>query len=201
MGLFSRWHGAEVRGRADTEVRCEGCGARYGFTIERVGTGREISVLGLEGDQARRLAREYAEANLATRLRDECDSVPCPACGRYQAAMLSRARDGYGWPALQLGVSLLTVGAILLALAWLGERWGRPSTSLPPLGGLALIVGGAVLYFRWERKVKYDPNSAPVAERLALGQERARLLESGDGPDAAARAESDATSAFSEHNR
>ena len=191
MGFYSRWHGAEVRGRADKEVRCEGCGARYTYTLERAGTGREISVLGLEGEQARRLAWEYAEADLAARLRDECDPVPCPACGRYQAAMLGLARHGYGWPALQLGVSLVAAGAVLLVLAWVAERGGRPSTSLPPLAGLALVGGGAVLYFRWERKGKSDPNSAPVAERLALGRARARLLESGGGPAAANAAEPD----------
>jgi hypothetical protein len=177
MGLFSKWHGAEVRGTAEKSVHCEGCGAAYSYTLERLGQGREVSILHLENDQARQLAREYAEADLATRLQNECDPVPCPGCGWYQAAMLDRARSGFGQRAMQFGTSLLVVGAALLVLAWMGERAGRPVAPLAPLAGLGLAVGGAVLYFRWEGKRKYDPNSAPVAERLAAGQARARLVE------------------------
>jgi hypothetical protein len=189
MGLYSKWHGAEVRGAAEKSVRCEGCGAGYSYTLVRYGHGREISILHLENEQARQLAREYAEADLATRLRDECDPVPCPACGWYQAAMLDRARAGFGQRAMQLGTSLLVVGAALLVLVWMGERAGRPVAPLAPLAGLGLAVGGAVLYFRWEGKRKYNPNSAPVADRLAAGRARARLVENSAGAPAGTAAE------------
>jgi hypothetical protein len=75
---FLRWlfaQRARLTGYTSVAVRCEGCGRKYYYRLERTVRGEADT-----DDQARRMARR----NLKAALGRDIDPVPCPDCGRFR---------------------------------------------------------------------------------------------------------------------
>lgn len=83
-----------VTGRAIRAVRCEQCGHEYYYLVQRKGTGTAEGFLlfndpdGMGAAEAERVARAVVSRELAAAV----EVVPCPGCGRIQAAMIEEAR-------------------------------------------------------------------------------------------------------------
>lgn len=186
MALYSRWYESAAHALSNKFVQCEQCGVQYVYRIERVGVGREVSILHLENEQAQKLATEYAEADLAKKIEEGCEPIPCPQCGWYQAAMRERAKELFGLGMWKLGLGFLVFGGFLLLTMWLAENAARKEPGdqveklVTPLGIASMVVvlsGLLLLYFRWEWKGKHNPNDAPQVERIEVGRSLALTLD------------------------
>jgi hypothetical protein len=186
MGFYSRWFQADVTEAAQKIVECEKCGIRYVYTMWRTGVGREISILHLENEQAKRLAEEYARKNVAETLAAECEPVPCPKCGWFQAPMIERAKEIFRLSVWRLGVVMLAIGFPFLLIGLAAEQIANKNpdsrarelvvpASIISLAGM--IGGPAVLFWRLERKRKYNPNDVPQTDRIKFGRELALTLD------------------------
>jgi hypothetical protein len=157
------------------KVRCEQCRGEYFYLMKRLAVGSATSPLFLDNQGAGARARERAEDELQRQLKLECDPVPCPACGWYQAQMVATIRRAYrGWMRV-VGAILLAASAPSLAFTVSCASGVRPTdettvtglwilTASLALFGLGSIVGRKIMASR------YDPNATDPDERRRVGQ-------------------------------
>ncbi len=65
--------GARIMG-----VRCDKCGREYYFELTRIGTGSSVAHYGLGQESATADSRTKSQADVAHRLAEEAELVPCP---------------------------------------------------------------------------------------------------------------------------
>jgi hypothetical protein len=182
-------HTATAQGTLPKVVKCEQCGQVYFYLLQRQGTGSKFSPLFLNETGAADRALVAAQVDLARQLESEVDPVPCPACGWYQRDMIPVLRAAYGsWMSgtgwiLFLATIPMTIGFVVAS----DDRAGpwKPGILALSFGVLAILclAGSFAMAFaffvvrpvlaRW-----FDPNAAPVEERLRRGSERAFLPDS-----------------------
>src|SRR5947209_8764612 len=88
-------HTATAAGTIVKEVRCEHCGSEYVYQMARQAAGSGTSLLFLDEKRAKYRAAKRAQARLQQLLERDCDPVPCPDCGKYQAHMYRAVRRSY----------------------------------------------------------------------------------------------------------
>jgi hypothetical protein len=167
-----------VSGAAAKPVTCEECGAEYVYLLEREAEGHGSSVLFLDNAGGERRAHEAAERDLARQLERDCEVVPCPKCGHLQPEMVKLARRRHlrivktgGW----VLTALAAVFGILNAASSLGME-GPYFMSWPAFAGIAAI-GPAILVVRLFLAQAFDPNTAPLEERMATAKKLALTRE------------------------
>ena len=62
------------------EVQCEKCESQYFFELARVGSGTAEAPYGIGTKRTARAAEERAQRDLAERLEQDAELVPCPKC-------------------------------------------------------------------------------------------------------------------------
>jgi hypothetical protein len=93
-----RTYQVRVKGSTQKEIRCEHCGNRYSYQMDREGAGEDFSPLFLNNAGAKKRAEEKAQAELQRQLKTGTDAVPCPACQRMQETMVTvLRRQAYPW--------------------------------------------------------------------------------------------------------
>ncbi len=168
-------------------VRCEQCTVEYVYQVRRRSQGGSVGFLVADHEAAAR----SAAGNLKTLLSCACEPVPCPKCGWLQRDMVRQARQLKYRGLLTAGVVLFLAGCILLGAFMLVEGIAQ-ATKSPWVGCAAVIVGllalgaaalaAVLLVLRFLLPWFYDPNTADVEGRIALGRSRAvskQLYESG----------------------
>jgi hypothetical protein len=110
--------------------------------------------------------RHRATARLQKALLLECDPVPCPSCGSYQADMIAVLKRQHRRGLAVTGALLAVAGLLACAVAFgLGLPAWPVFAALSP-AGLGLIYLGSRLARR------FDPNApAGSAARKAVGQQ------------------------------
>lgn len=162
-------------------VRCEECGHVYYYMLQRSATGHGTNLLFIDEKGARRRSARDAEAKLHEALRNECDPVPCPKCGRYQPDMVRRARQlRHRWLAVAAAWTLIAAvafAALGVVSFLLRGRLPQTHETLRELAVLFLILAGVCLAcglglaaLKLVLNSGYDPNAEDVKERKRLGK-------------------------------
>jgi len=171
-------------GRLPRVVRCEQCDREYVYFLKRAGEGEGTSLLFLENAEAKERAARRARAELEAALAVGVDPVPCPRCGWYQAHMLPEARSRrHRWLMYVAGLGL-AIAVIFGGMAVIVPNTRRPDPDFVEAtraGGWVAIAGAVVAVgawaLRWRLAALHDPNDAPAADRVAVGQAKAMTIE------------------------
>jgi hypothetical protein len=108
------------------DISCEQCGERFYYQLARVGTGRGTAPYYLGQNSAAARAQRAAEADLALKLRTECELVACPHCGHIQQQMIQVLR-GRSYRSLIMWSWLLpAIGLFFTGLIAFFQRQSRP---------------------------------------------------------------------------
>lgn len=166
---------ATVEGRVFKFVRCEKCNSEFAYEMKREGSGSGTAILFVKNQGARERASAKAQAELSSRLQNECDPVPCPECGCYQEHMIPVIRRNFQFWMTVSGLFLL-LGGFILFLWFVGAGLsGDPSNNAWAglYGKIAAALGGAgvaflLLRYLWARTLK--PNVGDPEIRKQLGQ-------------------------------
>lgn len=180
----------QMKGGRDKKCRCEHCDLTFVYPMHREVVGRAETLWGMFPDWTRRRARRQAVAMLERALVVECDAVPCPACGMYQAQMSRRMFAGKQHREPRTVANRLILFGSLLAVVASGcgalgfavrdgsnESGGSAVTLAITAGvlviGLVLIAVGIVGLVRHaRRKASYDPYQwSTHEERLQLARD------------------------------
>lgn len=186
--MFYFEHKAEVTAHTVKKVRCEECGYRYAYNLERtgVGTGADF-FFGIREKCAEADAERDATRSVKSQLRSSVDVVPCPECGWVQEHMLPRARYMHlmwmwKYPWYVPSGCLVAMIAFLLLGAFANKAIRAPQAG-NVLGSLAILFGGLMVLsgiatavlgvVKYVLSQGYDPNKLPVGERIERGKELA----------------------------
>jgi hypothetical protein len=167
-----------VSGSACKFVECEQCQQKYVYAMSRSVQGQGSSLYFLDNAGASNRAQDRASAQLQQELTTDCDPVPCPRCGWYQAAMVTKLRREYKPWMRWTWMLLLFASAMCALVAWL-MYWtpnGPAGITLGIAGGILACAVGVMFYQRYARN-RLEPNDAPQAERLQIGQVRAEAVD------------------------
>jgi hypothetical protein len=171
-------------GRLPRVVRCEQCDREYVYFLKRAGEGEGTSLLFLENAEAKERAARRARAELEAALAVGIDPVPCPRCGWYQSHMLPEARRRrHPWLRYVAGLGL-AVAVIFGGMAVIVPNTRDPDRDIVEatraggwVGTAGAIVAIGAWTLRWRLASLHDPNDAPVANRIAVGQAKAMTIE------------------------
>jgi hypothetical protein len=83
---------ASVAGRRIDTVVCEKCSTTFHYQLTRSGVGRASSPYYLFQSAAKKRAQSAAEKDLAKRLENEAELVPCPKCSWVNFDLIQRYR-------------------------------------------------------------------------------------------------------------
>jgi hypothetical protein len=166
---------ARLIGFTSVAVRCESCGRKYYYRLERIGRG--------EGNTKQQASRT-AERHLLKSLDNGIDAVPCPHCGWFQKEMIPLLRE----PRLRWMMWLGVVGAlingfpfVLLLTFYLGGYPGQsdgPSLQTVIILGAGFLTSIALLASRAMLNRLYDPNDpATELDRIEVGRGRSLTRE------------------------
>jgi hypothetical protein len=171
-----RWTGTATR-----VVACQWCTNLYGYRMARTVTAFGWAPFLLGRRWAARRAKLRAVRRVRDRLAAEPEPVPCPICGRFQAAAYPAVRrTRYTWLRwVEAGYFLVypfliipTWAALYLPLG--GGSEGLLGTLFVLSFGVAAVPGLAVGRLRRHLQHRFHPNrDIPEAERYALARERA----------------------------
>lgn len=117
---FGTRHTAVVEGSIDRLVVCEQCGIEYVFMVEGTAEAASTALLFSDESTARAVACQNAEQALVVQLRNAVEPVPCPSCGHYQAAMVTRMKSNHLNWMYQLGIFVWILVPVLLLVALFG---------------------------------------------------------------------------------
>jgi hypothetical protein len=162
-------------------VECEKCKTTFVYLMQREVHGRGASVYFLDNEGAANRAREEAEVGIWNVLLDDCDPVPCIHCGIYQEQMIRKMkfdreqkRDWLPWVVLLLPFAT----ALLAFIAW--RNYGNAAQPQAfrawAVVSLAVAIAWIVSAVSQYRISSFDPNSAPVEDRMARGRQCAVTL-------------------------
>jgi hypothetical protein len=170
-----------VSGGVFKVVECENCKQKYVYHMVRQAQGQGKSMYLVDNEGAGSRARQEAQATLAAQLERDCDPIPCVKCGWYQASMVAKLRGEHSPWLFWLGVGLLFCTVLVAVVAWLAyAAMGAPDEiAVAALGGILgfWALGMAAFVVRSKLAQRFDPNAAPVAERVRAAQGRAETLE------------------------
>jgi len=125
---------ATATGSAWKQVTCEGCGHKFEYLIKRSASESRDSRGLLSSD--RNDVADVAKYGLQYKLKHETDLIPCPACGVYQAEMISTPEIRPMW------LVILLVVVVVVLLAVLDVLLKNVSIPVGPVLIAALVVGG-----------------------------------------------------------
>lgn len=173
-------------------TECERCRVEWAFLVRISGRGGGESPYGLDdaGAEARAKARALASLQDDRRFvaeRGVLRNIPCPGCGWYQGAMVTRMRaaQGSSWGAV--GAACIAIGALLVLRGLTdGERVAAGSTWIIR-GLLPIACGIASLVWRKQVQRRYDPNVGvasvpPVSPYRAPGHSGLPASDVQEGP-------------------
>ncbi len=178
-----------LKGVFDKRCECEHCGEEFVYPMRRTAEGEGLAIAGTYQSRAKQASWDKAFAKLVRTFGSQCDPVPCPECGRYQAAMSRRMYlEEHGNPRKSSNKLVLAgAGAVAAGLGCgvltLAVRDGSAAPSEGSLVTLAVTVGvfaiglilitvGIVRVMRSERRsADYDPHPESTREeRLRLAR-------------------------------
>ncbi|MBX3412366.1 MAG: hypothetical protein KF708_06570, partial [Pirellulales bacterium] len=148
--------------------------------MSREATGQGTSFLFLDNQGAEDRAIQAAEQELAKRLQEDVDPVPCPDCGLYQREMFSVICSGlYWWMIVLAVVGFVGSFICLLLLSWLFWNTRGAAATTAAVGGVfgGALIGLGSLKWRKLRCAAYDPNSQHRADARRANRERTMLRE------------------------
>ena len=179
---YAQTYTATLRGRVLKSVTCEQCRAEYVYSMEREATGQGTSLLFLDNEGASGRASTDAEWELQRTLDQDCDPVPCPTCGRYQAPMVGQLRKQHlSWMFWAGGLTLIAslVDLLIFYLNMVDIRGGNPTAKSVTLGILLVAVplGLGLIVLRRVLAARFDPNASDVNTRKQIASGRALLRE------------------------
>jgi hypothetical protein len=171
-------------GRLPRLVQCEQCDREYVYFLKRAGEGEGTSLLFLENAEAKERAARKARAELEAALAVGVDPVPCPRCGWYQSHMLPEARSRrhpWLWYVAGLGLAVAVIFGGMAVVVPNTRDPDREFVEATRAGGWVGVAGtfvaiGAVV-LKWRLGTLHDPNDAPAADRVAVGQAKAMTIE------------------------
>ena len=140
-------------------VRCEKCRCEYFYKLARVGAGSAQAPYGIGSKRAARAAEAAARQDLAKRLKQDTELVPCPKCDWINEDVVARYRLGRyrRWTMFAMWTAIL--GTILpLVVGWflsIGPATDRGAAPYWLIGGPTVSVAVAVLILLcriWLRK-------------------------------------------------
>jgi hypothetical protein len=171
-------------GRLPRVVRCEQCDREYVYFLKRAGEGEGTSLLFLENAEAKERAARKARAELEAALAVGVDPVPCPRCGWYQAHMVPEARSRRHpslWYVAGLGLMVAIIFGAIAIIVPNGHQVDPDFARVARSGGWVGVAGAVLAVgawaWRWRLAGLYDPNDAPAADRVAVGQAKAMTIE------------------------
>ena len=172
-------YSCNVSGGTYKFVECEECQQKYVYRMERHADGQGNSLYFLDNAGAQRRAENQAQAVLQHLLKTECDAVPCPKCGWYQEDMVKKlCREHRLWM-YWLGIFAMFAGVLCGSLGYpMYEAEYRLTAIILFL--LALVgIGGGVGAILGRRSLAsgFEPNAAPVEDRLQNAAEKAQTLK------------------------
>jgi hypothetical protein len=157
---------AERFGNALKSPKCVACGTEYHYIMQVKATGYGASVAVIGVSHATGKAARDADRALQKQLNG-CEPVPCPKCGTYQPKMIEAIRRDHLAAWKKAGIAVFAVG--LLVFVVVGIKEGRFGTGAF-LGVLMAIFGAAVWIYKEIASKNFNPNAAPVEERIELGR-------------------------------
>jgi hypothetical protein len=174
-------HSITASGSVLKEVRCEECRCEYSYRMVRSGSGTATSWIFFDnqGVRAKERAAEKAKVDLERLLESDCDAVPCPECGHYQAHMYRAFRRGYRIWMLRYGMYTLLLFGACLVITWLcslNEGFKDEPDLIRRFWIVTISIGGVGLALILAREVLSrltDPNASDAETRRQLGQSRA----------------------------
>lgn len=136
---YAKTYHRSSAGKRLVSVTCERCRCAYAYELVRVGSGVATAHYGIGGARAERSATELASHDLALRLNEESELVPCPDCHWVNEELIAGYRRGRyrGWTGVAAGLAI--AGSLLaLVIAW----FIRPAPAGGPSIGTWFLVGG-----------------------------------------------------------
>ncbi len=161
---YARKYESTIPGTRLIAVQCEKCRCEYFFKLARVGAGSAQAPYGIGSKRAAPEAEESARRDLAKRLAQDTELVPCPKCAWINEDSVARYRLGRyrGWTMFAVWTAIL--GTILtLIVAWclsMGPATDRGSVPYWLIGGptVSLALAALIVLCRvWLRK-RIEPN-------------------------------------------
>jgi hypothetical protein len=165
--LLSTVYTATVQGSVVRAETCESCGETFSYLLSRGGSGSDTAFV--FASEARKRASEKAQADLANKLENDHDDVPCPACGWHQVRAVTHVRSN-SYPGMKnLAAAFFILSGIILGimlgilgfiLAGENPEWPSGSTVLECTAAV-LIIAAPGLLLRGIRTVlllAYRPN-------------------------------------------
>jgi hypothetical protein len=169
-------------GTAVKNVQCEACNFEYVYQVSRQSQGRSTGFL-VPDEVDYETAERRASDKLHKLLKQACDPVPCPACGRCQRDMVRRARQLRYRPLLIAGLVLFFISCILLMFLVIGALADAPPARQAAarstwftfllLWGATLAPAAVLLVLRYVLARSFEPNAEDVEGRIRQGRSRA----------------------------
>ncbi len=177
MGIpLVRDHTETVAGVAIRPVTCEYCGEQFVYVLSREVSETAVGLMTVD-QSAREAAKATAEENLDQQLAEGVDPVPCPRCGRYQAAMVEEIRQWkYLWMFLLGLVGFICPFGVFVYLIGIRFQLATLSATAWFVIAVATIVGplfGSLMWWlRGWRARQFDPNSKNLRDPWAVAEGR-----------------------------
>lgn len=189
MGIpLVRDHTETVAGAALRSVTCEHCRAQFVYVLTREVSETAVGLMTVD-QSARDAAKATAEENLDQQLAEGVDPVPCPRCGRYQAAMVEEIRQWkYTWMFLVGLLGFIAPFGVFVYLIGIRFQFASLSSTAWTVIAVATIVGplfgGLMWWLRDWRARQFDPNADDLQDPWTISEARAMTREEfeRDGP-------------------
>jgi hypothetical protein len=155
---------AAVQGRRLECVTCEHCQMRFYYELVRVGAGKGSAPFFLGQQSAADRAGKAAEKQLAHRLDQEAELVPCPKCDWINQDLIDRYRKRQYPGAIKLAIVIAIAGLIaapIIGMALyesLGYNSKTPRIVSAAISIIALLSPLVVLFIRNHLRLRINPN-------------------------------------------
>lgn len=166
MFYFSKQLTATVTGRRLVSVTCQKCRTGYWYELSRVGGGRASAPYYLAQQAAQARADRAAQKDLARRLEQDVELVPCPKCNWVNQDLVDRYRQGLYRRAPMLIAVCVAVGVLgyaIIAGITGGGGYHPNAGAARTVGAVLLAVGLSspvwVLLPRRILRLRVDPNA------------------------------------------
>jgi hypothetical protein len=167
--LVNQQYTATVEASAVRLVACEECDTEYVYQLGRSAEGYGNSIYMLDNKGAKKRAMRKAKEELARKMKDACEAIPCPECGHVQDHMLPKARFDR---AVLIGLIAIPTVLLMIGMLFVGQ-YTRLGNLAYAVSGLSFLATLGVGIFALVASSSYNPNRKPEAERIALGEEKA----------------------------
>ena len=167
---------ANVSGRALKSVKCEMCGMEYRYELVRTGFGKGTAPYFIGQTWAAERAHAAAEKNLAKRLNNDAEMVPCPKCFWVNQDLVNRYRKSQYGSISTFAIFFIIATCVAaplvryLTVEGHSQRATEPNTAMFYVlaGGFALST--LLLLLRYFLMHRIDPNATyPRQPTLPMG--------------------------------